>query len=367
VGGIAALLVLTRFDFAFLAARGYIDVPYMALVVWAAVLEARRPRCGTPVLVLLALAGLLRPEAWLLSGLYWLWLSWRAPWRDRIRWALLVGSAPILWFATDLIVTGDPLFSLHYTSSSAEDLGRQRTLSEIPSAVPDFFRNLVKLPVFLAGLAGIVLGALVSPRRMTMPAVLLASGLATFVAIAVAGLSVIERYLIVAALALIIFAAVAVGGFTMLRAGTWARRLWLGVALALVLYGVVFTATRVNLTRLEGELRFRGDAHAALADVLDEPAVRDALACGPLTVPNHKLVPDAAWLAGLRADEVLPRADPKAGTDRIDRGVALVVTSRFAMFRHAWTSDTDPAAVEVPPAGWTRVATSPYVAAYARC
>ena len=43
VGAIAALLLLTRFDFAFLAARGYIDVPYMALVVWAAVLEARAP------------------------------------------------------------------------------------------------------------------------------------------------------------------------------------------------------------------------------------------------------------------------------------------------------------------------------------
>ena len=54
VGAIAALLLLTRFDFAFLAARGYIDVPYMALVVWAAVLEATRPRRGWPVFVLLA-------------------------------------------------------------------------------------------------------------------------------------------------------------------------------------------------------------------------------------------------------------------------------------------------------------------------
>src|SRR3954468_22107210 len=35
VGGLAALLLLTRFDFGFLAARGYIDIPYMALVVWA--------------------------------------------------------------------------------------------------------------------------------------------------------------------------------------------------------------------------------------------------------------------------------------------------------------------------------------------
>ena len=46
IGAIAALLLLTRFDFAFLAARGYIDIPYMAMVVWAAALEAERPRRG---------------------------------------------------------------------------------------------------------------------------------------------------------------------------------------------------------------------------------------------------------------------------------------------------------------------------------
>ena len=43
VGAIAAALLLTRFDYPFLAARGYIDIPYMALVVWAATLEAHAP------------------------------------------------------------------------------------------------------------------------------------------------------------------------------------------------------------------------------------------------------------------------------------------------------------------------------------
>ena len=56
-----------------------------------------------------------------------------------------------------------------------------------------------------------------APRRAVMPLVLLASGIGTFVLIGIAGLSVIERYLIVAALALLVFAAVALGGFTMLR------------------------------------------------------------------------------------------------------------------------------------------------------
>src|SRR2546423_5721884 len=83
VGAVAAVLVCTRFDFPFLAARGYIDIPYLALVVWAAALEVARPRGGLPVFLLLAAASLLRPEAWILIGLYWLWFAWKAPWRGR--------------------------------------------------------------------------------------------------------------------------------------------------------------------------------------------------------------------------------------------------------------------------------------------
>src|SRR3954468_7149551 len=78
VGAVAALLVLSRLDYAFLAARGYIDVPYLALVAWAAALETERPRRGGRVWVLLTLAGLLRPEAWILLRAYWGWWAWPA-------------------------------------------------------------------------------------------------------------------------------------------------------------------------------------------------------------------------------------------------------------------------------------------------
>ena len=43
VGAIAAFLVLTRFDFPSLAVRGYIDIPFMATIVWAGALEAAPP------------------------------------------------------------------------------------------------------------------------------------------------------------------------------------------------------------------------------------------------------------------------------------------------------------------------------------
>jgi hypothetical protein len=364
VGGVAALLTLTRFDFGFLAARGYIDIPYMAIVVWAAALEAARPRRGASVLLLLAAAGLLRPEAWVLSGLYWLWLAWRASWRQRVLYAALAAIGPVVWTATDLIVTGDPVFSLLHTSSSAEDLGRQRTLSELPTAIPDFFNVLVKLPIVLAALVGLGLALAIAPRRTLMPLALLLSGIATFVLIGLAGASVIERYLAIAAVALLVFAGVALAGFTMLRRGA-VRTAWMATAAALVLFGVVFTATHVRLSYFDSELSFRGAAHDDLVRVLESPEVQRGLRCGPLILPNHKLVPDSRWILDLPADRVIVRAEP--GSPRPRRGVALVVTRRFAIFKHAWSNDTDSPLIQVPPAGWRRIVTSDFYAAYARC
>jgi hypothetical protein len=199
-----------------------------------------------------------------------------------------------------------------------------------------------------------------------MPLVLLLSGIGTFVLIGIAGLSVIERYLIVAALTLLVFAAVALGGFTMLRPGRL-RTAWAALAAVVVLLGTVFTVARVDLTKLTNELQFRGDAHTALVRVLHEPAVTAALRCGPLTAPNHKLVPDSRWILDLPRDRVLARADPDVPRRRLQHGVALYVTTRFAIFRHAFTNPVDPTSIEVPPPGWRRIATSEYVAAYARC
>ena len=78
-----------------------------------------------------------------------------------------------MWTATDFIVTGDPLFSLLYTSGSAEDLGRQRTLAELPTAIPGFLNLIVKLPVLLAAAGGLLLAVALAPRRAAVPLALL--------------------------------------------------------------------------------------------------------------------------------------------------------------------------------------------------
>ena len=110
-------LLLTRFDYPFLAARGYIDIPYMALVVWAATLEATRPRRGMPVLMLLALRrACCAPRRGSWPRCTGVWVAWKATWRERFLFAALAAHRPAgLGRRSTSLVTGDPLFSQHYT------------------------------------------------------------------------------------------------------------------------------------------------------------------------------------------------------------------------------------------------------------
>jgi hypothetical protein len=366
VGFAAAALLATRFDFPFLAARGYIDVPYLAVVIWAAVIEARAPRRRpVVVLLLLAAAGLMRPEAWLLAGLYWLWLFPRATWRQRAGFALLAAIGPLVWAGVDFAVTGQPLYSLTATGDLADELGRNKGVAAVPAALYAFLIKLDKFPVFLGGAAGLALAILLTPRRAAMPLALFAAGVGTFTMVGVAGLSVIDRYLLVPSLCVMIFAAVFIAGWTMLREGTWWRRLWTVGAAALVVFGIFFTATRVNLNQLDTELRFRGDAHHALEQVLSAPAVASALRCGPVYVPNHKLIPDVRWILDRSKSGVLARSSAKVGEPR--RGVAILVHTRIALFKQALVTTKDDPVDNLPPAGFHRAATSQHYAAYVRC
>jgi hypothetical protein len=368
VGGVAAVLLVTRFDFPFLAARGYIDIPYMALVIWAAALEVARPRRGLPVFLLLTAASLLRPEAWILIGLYWLWFAWKATWRERILYAGLAAVGPLSWALLDLAVTGDALFSLHHTGETAEELGRAKGLSAVPTSTKDFLIRLDKLPVVIGAIAGFGLAVWCAPRRIWMPLVLFLSGVGTFFMVGVAGLSVIQRYLLVPSLMVMIFAGVALAGWTMLRPGAGVRRAWMAGSVLLVIFGVIFTLTRVSLTSIDSQLRFRGDAHAALRTLLDDPAVKAAGKCGAISTPTHKLIPDVRWLADKRAGQVVARADPSRSAQRkASRGVAIVVTGRNALANQVFVDRTIDPLVNVPPPGFRRIATSDFYAAYERC
>jgi hypothetical protein len=366
VGAVAAALLITRFDFPFLAARGYIDIPYLAVIIWAAVIEARAPRQrAVLVLVLLAAAGLMRPEAWVLAGLYWLWLFPKLTWRQRFLYAALAAVGPLVWASVDFAVTGNPKYSLTGTQDLAESLGRNKGGGAVPQALYSFLIKLAKFPVVIGAGAGLVLAVLLTPRRLVMPFALFLAGVGTFALVGFAGLSVIDRYLLVPSLCVMVFAAVFIAGWTMLVERTIGRRLWATAAAALVIFGIVFTATRVNLSSLQNELQFRGDAHTALKSVLHNPKVVAGMRCGPVYVPNHKLIPDVRWIIDRPSSGVLARSNPKVAYPR--RGVVILVHDRIALFKQALVTDADNAIDNLPPAGFTRVATSQYYGAYVHC
>jgi hypothetical protein len=368
VGAVAVFLLCTRFNFAFLAIRGYVDITFLAAIVWAAALEVERPRRGTPVFVLLLVAELIRPDAWLLAGLYWLWCARKADWPTRIRWAAIVAAGPLIWAGLDLAVTGDALWSLHATNNLAVSLHRTVPLSGVPAATANYLVGLIKAPLVAGGLAGIVLAAWFVPTRMWTTLAVLLSGIVTFVVIAGAGLSVIDRYLLLPATMLLIFCAFALSGWTMLERGL-ARRLWALGAAALVIYGVYSYATILSLSYIENELGFRDSGHTELAAILSDPPVKRDLRCGPVSVPNHKLIPDTRWLLDRGASAVIARSQADSAPSleaKIQHGVAIYALG-LAQVRYALVEPSDNPLDEVPLRGFTRIASTPYYAAYANC
>jgi len=158
-GAVAAIVLLTRVPVLSYGVRAYVDVPYMLLVLSALLVESRRPRAGAPVLALLGLAGLLRPEAWVFSGIYWVVLvvssarSYPARTRGELaRLAVLAAAAPAIWVLSDLLVTGNAMWSLTNTKHTAVTLGRAHGIGDVPQYIPRRIGEVVR-PAVLAGAA----------------------------------------------------------------------------------------------------------------------------------------------------------------------------------------------------------------------
>ncbi len=360
---LAAFFTGSSFAFLLYAARAYVDIPFLALVLWAAAVEVRggRPRVVAGVL---AVAGLLRPEAWVLAGLYWLARGPSGRRREaRLDLLALAVAAPLLWALVDLAVTGDPLFSLHSTSDLADELNRNTGLATVPRSFVSFLTATVRAPVAAAAVAGLVIAwRLRGPRSFAVPLALFAAGALTFVATGAAGLSVLPRYLTVPAVALCVFAGYGAAGWTTLPAGAPGRRPWMGLTALGVVAALVFFAVKAPvLEKLVTELRFTRATHDELATLLRTPQVRDGMRCGPLTFPNFRLVPDARWILDLPADRVGARS-----ARRRSSGVAVFVLGQKTLKRYGFADGASPR-TNVPDPGFVPVARVGRFSAYARC
>jgi hypothetical protein len=306
-GTLAALIFLTRVPVLSYGVRAYVDLPYLALVLCALVLESRHRRlhrapAGAPVLVLLAFAGLLRPEAWAFSGLYWLYLMDLVPRRARsrertrrprseiLRLTLLAAAAPLIWVLSDLAITGDPLWSLTNTRHTAETLGRETGIANVPEYIPRRIGEILRPPVLAAAAVGGVLSLLWLRRRALFGAFAGVLAVLVFAAFASVGLPINSRYAFLAAAILAIFCGAGVFGWTCLPARDPRRRWWIaGGALVLVALIAYTPAQYRTAHRTLDELARYHAIEGELVALVHSHAIN--LRCGPIGVPNHAPVP----------------------------------------------------------------------------
>lgn len=295
-GMLATAIVLTREPVLSFGVRGYVDIAYLVLVLGALLMVGRGRQAGPWPIALLALAGLLRPEAWLLSAAYLAYVAPRVERPALLRLALLAAAGPALWLGADLVVTGDPLYSLTGTRQTAELLGRRTGLLQVPLTAPRRIGEILREPVLIGAIGGLLLTLVLLRERARLGVAAGSVAIAAFCVLALAGMPILGRYLLLPATLLAIFCGAGAFGWARLDRGHPARRHWQAFGtLVLVLLTVFIPAQAQRLTRLRHSIA----AQEAIVDDLHRIADSKVLApsCRPVAVPNHRAVPLLAlWL-----------------------------------------------------------------------
>jgi hypothetical protein len=368
----ACLLLLSRFHFAFYAAFAYLDVPYLGLLIWAAALEAARPRRGGIVWVLLVLAGLLRPEAWLYLLCYAVWVGREAQWDARMRMLALIVLPALLWGLVDFIVTGHPTFSFTFTTGHAEQLARQRPPLQVPGATLGGLDNLIKLPVLALAVIGIAIAVRSRTRAGYTALACSFAGVVSFVVTCLAGFAVVDRYLAFAAVSLLCFAGATIASavaFVWRRAPKLDRR---ALVVAAALAGaLIWTAVHFHPGGAARELRVRVQIEAQLRTILASDTLRAARRCGPVSVPNHKLVPFVRLDLGASINDVIARSDLSVAQN-VTGGAALVMLGgNYVLYDAEYgpygNGSRDPKSINYPPAGFHLALHTTYFNLYVNC
>jgi hypothetical protein len=377
IGAVAALIVLTRAPYLSNGLRAYVDLPYIALCLGALLIETKRPRAGWPVLALLAVAGLLRPEAWLFAGAYWLYLAlvveraeggWRLGLRgERTPWelawlAVLTASGPVLWSLFDTITTGNPLYSFTGTQETVEALARKTGPVDLVLYGPRALGEVLQWPGMVGALGGVVLGFAFLRRRSALGIAASVLALGAFALLACAGLAILARYTMLAAAVLAIFVALALLGWRLLPPGHPWRRRWQAFAGLVALMFVIWLPNQWNLdSTVHRDLSNQGAIERDLSDLADSGAFD--LPCGPISVPNHRAVPRLAFTLDVPPSTIVSSSEQRSPR----RGYFLDPASPFVI--HNFILDpNDPTrfSLNVPP-GFRRVARNDSWVLYRRC
>jgi hypothetical protein len=356
-GAVAALILLTRVPVLSYGVRAYVDIPYLLMVLGALLVESRRRRsgidgipdrpAGAPVLALLALAGLVRPEAWVFSGLYWLYLASGVRHRsDRSQLALLAllaAGAPLVWVASDLLVTGHPLWSLTNTRHTATTLGRVTGIGNVPQYIPRRIGEILRPPVLVGAALGGALSLWLAPRRARLGAVAGVVAVAVFAAFATAGLPIDTRYAFLASAILCVFCGAGVFGWARLPQEDPRRRWWMaGGAIVLVALLAYAPSQYHSADREVSKLAKQQSIQDDLLALVEDGAITRR--CEPVGVPNHAPIPLLALYL-----ETSPRKIVSAEASQITRGTYVDPASKEVEEDYVLDPHDPHLAVNVPP------------------
>lgn len=366
-GAVAALVLITRVPVLSYGVRAYVDVPYMLFLLAALLVETGRRRAGAPVLLLLALAGLLRPEAWAFSALYWLYLAWASrrayPSRSRAqlaRLALLAASAPLIWVGSDLLVTGDPMWSLTNTKHTAATLGRAKGIGDVPEYIPRRIGEVLQPAALLGAVLGGILSLSYLRARAGLGAVAGVLAVVVFAAMASAGLPIDTRYAFLTAAILCVFCGAGAFGWTALPKGDRRRAPWMAagavvvVALLVTLPGQLHSAHR-ELAKLSRQQSIQSD----LVALVHNRTI--ALRCGPVGVPNHAPIPLLALYLKTRPSQVISAEAAAIGHGTYVDPASLQIEREYIL------DPKDPHSPVSIPSGFSEVGANGSWLIFARC
>jgi hypothetical protein len=419
IGAVAALIVLTRAPFLSNGLRAYVDLPYIALVLGALVIETRRPRAGWPVLALLAAAGLLRPEAWLFSLAYLTYLlvdfnqlfkgrggqdkaseegvgvpiepadtqkrglirprfvgARGTPTPSAAKLIALTLAAPLIWALFDWITSGSPTYSFTGTRETVDTLGRHTGPVDLVSYGPRALGEVLQWPGMVGALGGVILATALMRRdsrllprtrdgvpRAAIGIVAAVLALGAFAILAGAGLAIIARYTMLAGAVLAVFVAFALLGWRLLDDGHPWRRAWQVFAAAVALMFVLWAPNQYDLlSQVDTDLTNQGRIESDLGDLADSGAFEPL--CPPISVPNHRAVPRLAFDLDVRPSHIVSSSEQ---THQPHSGYFLDPASPFVI--HNFILDpNDPARFTTTvPAGFRRVAHNESWVLYRRC
>jgi hypothetical protein len=299
IAAVAVLFLSEPFLYATLGQATPSDLPSLAAVLAALACELSRPKRGVAPLALLSLAGLWRPEPWLLAGLYWLWAARGRPRLSKLGLAAIALSAPALWMACDLAMTGKALYSLTYTHESTLAARRPTGLADAPDTLRAALVGYLGTPVLLVALVGVVLELFVRQLPRLLLA-LLALTVLGFAALGAAQLPLDERYALPTTALLAIFYGNLVMGWRTLRPSRL-RTTWMLAAIPAA--ACVIASAPHQLRALASDRTTFSAQSAVIADLgklTRAGSVRASLAaCKPVAAP-YRVVPILAYDIGQR-------------------------------------------------------------------